>query len=327
MSLPKIVHVGFAKCASTFLQAFWRQHPDVNLVFKSGFFSSTYSLDVVRYSRMFENGHIGRCLVESDEHLLMNDRHPLLGSHGMTLEGVEEVCKRLKSALPQAKLLVVLRDQLDMMVSTYSQYLLGGGTHTLDAFASEMLCSSNDRRNYYSFYYDRILEILEDSFPGQWKAILFDDLTHRTERHLEGICEFMEIESLPFRPSFRDRRVGLSKLGMPLVRTLNRCVVRRHAPRFLPDLWVPQRAYKFLCNVCRLIEYYGLKHFVQSNRHQLASQKLIDVMEVEFAESNRLLSQMLDTDLAGWVGSPSLEPAPDWSKASEFGKVSTLTPA
>lgn len=301
MRLPNVVHLGFAKCGSTFLQAYWRQHPHVHLVFKANHFSPledcSYDQGPRKYAEHFEAAKAGQVLVESDEHMLMAVFHPLLRVHGITHDSVDEVCRRLQGAVPQAKIVLVIRNQLELLISTYSQYLLGGGTLGLQSFAEELL-SRRHGDCYFSFHYDRIIETLQSYFPGQVKVILNEEMAQNTERYLHELSAYMMVPNFDFKPSFRDRRVGLSRFGMGLVWLLNRLVVCRQAPRIEPQMWIPKRVYKTLCNVARVFEYYVLKHFSAVKRLEMASATLKAMVASEYAESNQRLSVMLDKDLS-----------------------------
>ncbi len=129
MPLPSTLHLGFAKCGSTFLQTFWRNHPAVNMVFKAEFFAplgaSSFNQGPAHYAACFKKTAAKQHVLESDEHMLMGVFHPRLGVHSVTPASVDETCQRIKSVVPNVKLLMVVRNQLEMMVSTYSQYLLG----------------------------------------------------------------------------------------------------------------------------------------------------------------------------------------------------------
>ena len=304
MRLPNVVHLGFAKCGSTFLQAFWRQHSHVHLVFKSNFFgpfdACSYEKGSAHYATFFENAGSNQLRVESDEHLLMAVFHPTLKVRGINLDSVREICHRLSATVPNAKIILVIRNQLDLLISTYSQYLLGGGTLSLEEFAEEMLNCRSGSGGYFSFHYDQIIECLLEHFPDSVKVILNEEMATHTQERIRELCNFMAIPAYEFKPSFKDRRVGLSKLGMSMVRTLNRCVVKRHATRFEPDLWIPNRVYKTLCNTTRVLEHYCLKHFSQVQRVGLATPRILELVQREFAASNSRLATMLDFDLKTW---------------------------
>ncbi len=300
MPLPTFIHAGFAKCGSTYLQAYLRQHPDLNYLFKSCFYSPIsdcrFDAGLGYYGKLFDDSKSNRLTIESDEHLLMPIFHPTLGVRSVTAESVELVCQRIAATLPGVKMLLVVRNQLEMMVSTYSQYLLGGGTLGLDGFAREFMQCSLDKRNYFAFFYDEIIRSVESHFPGRLKIVLAEDLASSTDEQLESICDFLGVPNHPFQSTFRDRRIGLSHLGMLFVRSLNRVAVRKYATRYEPELWISKGVYKLICNAARVAEHYsGLRKMFQSR--QLATPSLVEKMQTTFGTSNQRLGRLLGKDL------------------------------
>ncbi len=332
MPYPSAIHLGFAKCGSTFLQAFWRKHPQVHMVFKANFFAplvdGDYALGPDHYSSVFSNASPNATFIESDEHMLMGLMHPSLGIRGLTLDSVEQTCVRIKSVVPDVKLLLVVRNQLEMMVSTYSQYLLGGGTLTLDNFAAEFMQCSRSGESYFNFFFDEIVDIIERHFPGQLEVVIAEELARDTDTQLAYICEFLNIPYMEFNSTFRDRRVGLSRIGMPFVRSLNRLIVRRHASRFEPDMWLPRSTYKSICNVARVVEHFAMRRWTYESPCQLASSELIEIMRDHFALSNARLGQRLGKDLSRWSYTlPSVSVATDRKYQDSLAQPAAITPA
>lgn len=334
MPFPNAIHLGFAKCGSTFLQAFWRQHPQVQMVFKANFFAplveGSFAHGPEYYSQQFSSQPFSdstarKTIIESDEHMLMGLLHPVLGVRGLTIDSVNETCLRMKSVVPEAKLLLVVRNQLEMMVSTYSQYLLGGGTLSLDHFAEEFMHCSQSGVNYFDFDFDQIVQIIEDHFPGKLKVVLAEELARDTDTQLGYICEFLNIEYMDFDSKFRDRRVGLSRVGMPFVRGLNHFVVRRHSPRFEPDYWIPRPVYKTICNVARVVEHYALRRWTAESRYELASRELKEMMRERFAASNARFGERIGKDLDRWAYTlPTSSPAPERTYSESLPRTASI---
>ena len=300
-TLPGTIHLGFAKCGSTFLRACFRKHPDVHLVFKSNYFAPFdqchFEDGDVSYDSYFEKERDRTFQIESDEHLLMPHFHPELGVRGITEQSTSIVCDRIVQVVPEAKLVLVIRNQLDMMLSTYSQYLLGGGTLNLEDFANRMINCQVNRENYFSFYYDRIIDDLQARFPGKVHLTLFEDLARDSQAEVEKLGEFLGLRPLTSNASFKDKRVGLSALGMKMVRALNQSIVwGSQRGTYQPKKCIPEKTYKFICNGIRVLEHYsvGLQYF---DKRRLATPSLQQRFLDLFGESNSRLSKMLGRDL------------------------------
>ena len=160
-NLPEVLHVGFSKCASTFLQAFFESHPQIYLVNQSHYFSP-FQMDFYHkgkgwYSTLYQQAGKDQKKLESDEHIIMPLLHPILQSAATTIDSVKEVTERMIETNPSVKVILIVRNQLSLMVSRYSEFLLCGGKNDFETFVEEQLSCSKDGRNYYENFYFQIL--------------------------------------------------------------------------------------------------------------------------------------------------------------------------
>jgi hypothetical protein len=89
-SRPDALHVGFSKCASTFLQNFFQGHPGIFLVNQSHFFApfetGNYDRGEKGYLDLFSDAQPDQVKLESDEHICLPLFHPVLAAAATTLE-------------------------------------------------------------------------------------------------------------------------------------------------------------------------------------------------------------------------------------------------
>src|SRR5690606_20513941 len=101
---PDAFHVGFSKCASTFLQTWFDEHPGIFLVNQSHYLApfgfSAYPEDKEGYLSLFDGAHQDQVRLESDEHILLPLFHPVLGAAATTIDSVREVSTRIRSLRP-----------------------------------------------------------------------------------------------------------------------------------------------------------------------------------------------------------------------------------
>ena len=163
---PQVLHIGFSKCASTYLRALFRSQPRIHMVFKSGFFTPFLAKDMTfeQYQSMFrdEDGIVN---VESDEHLTLPGVHPELGIRTTTLEQVEKVADSIRDHLPDVRILMVVRNQASLIVSRYSEYLITGGSLGFEDFADRLMGDGEGHNLHYQNHYSRIIDIFESRFP------------------------------------------------------------------------------------------------------------------------------------------------------------------
>jgi len=300
---PDVIHVGFSKCASTFLQTFFRQHPEIFLIIKSHFFTPFEHCDIAssaeKYYGLFKDAQPDQIRLESDEHILLPLHHPVLESAATTLESVSEVSRRIKSVQRNAKIIMVVRNQVSLIVSRYSEYLLAGGKLEFDDFVGEFLVCSEDGVNYYQNYYSQILEIFQADFsPDNVLLLLQEELRTSEQVMIEDLCTFLGIPLREARGKDpRSKRAGLSPVGMKMMRSMNRLLVRRPAKSYRrASVKGPYFIYKICQIFIRTIDYY-LPKLIKGDKKELLNENTVARIREQYSEDNARLAGMLRKDL------------------------------
>lgn len=165
--LPDVLHIGYSKSMSTTLQKMFQNSPEVGCAIKTEYFPlyrEKYKSGSALYETEFEkkcDNINARILIESDEHLIVPtlDRQRQVNCANIT--DIEKVLVRIKETLGSPKIIVVFRNQTDMFVSKYVQYIRGGGACSPQAFF-DWLLSEETRINGYK--YANVAEMLFDYF-------------------------------------------------------------------------------------------------------------------------------------------------------------------
>ncbi len=131
-----IVHIGYTKAASSTLQAFFSacadvHHVDRGIAFKHLTSPNALTWDGSSAAAFFaEQARVaeasGSCMVVSHERLSGN---PHSGHYDDTL-----IAQRIARILPDAQILICVREQLALIASVYKQYLRIGGTKTFQQY-------------------------------------------------------------------------------------------------------------------------------------------------------------------------------------------------
>ncbi|MEX2123304.1 MAG: sulfotransferase domain-containing protein [Woeseia sp.] len=303
-SLPDALHVGFSKCASTFLQAFFEGHADIFLVNQSHFFApfefSKYRTGKEDYGRLFEKAGTGQVKLESDEHILLPLFHPVLEAAATTLSSIGEVSIRIKDIQPKSKIIIVIRNQVDLIVSRYSEYVLGGGKGDFEFFVNEFLRCSKDGVNYFQNYYSQIIEIFRTDFGAENVLVLLQEELSRNEAQtIEQLCRFLDIRTQqPSRHGLASRRVGLSNLGLKVVRAINRAIVTRQEMSYKrAEVRIPYLLYKIVQRTIRTLDYY-LPKSIKGDKNAIVTPALGARIRDEFRDDNLMLEKCLCRDLS-----------------------------
>ncbi|HWS53440.1 MAG TPA: hypothetical protein VN228_04915 [Pyrinomonadaceae bacterium] len=169
-----LIHVGYPKAGSTFLQAWFGRHPE--LCYKPGGlggFHNVYEIarpseaDCKYYVTSFE----GLCTP-----------HESAGDVRLDFGGVEpvrpeplkenqaRVCAVLKSLYPASRILVVTRGFKAMILSGYSQYVRMGGRLHLAGMCRDLAALEEDGAYYYDF--DHLLRLYGEAFGEENLIVL-----------------------------------------------------------------------------------------------------------------------------------------------------------
>jgi hypothetical protein len=307
---PQVLHIGFSKSASTYLRALFRAHPQIHLVFKSGFFTPFLAPDMTfaEYQSHFRDVP-GVINVESDEHLTLPGVHPTLGVRATNLAEFTGVADRIRECLPGVKIIMVIRNQASLLVSRYSEYLITGGSLGFEDFADELLGAAAGDNLWYQNYYRQMIAILEERFARSQLLVLMQEaMRENTAETVSRILRFVGLDDQgPLRDGLRSERRSLSLGGMRLLAGLNRHMVRRAsiggAP---PDTRVPLALFRNVVRGVRALDYYALGR-VSPNASAVMSAARSRRVLAQFREDNLALQEYFGRDLSrlGYLEAPS----------------------
>ncbi|SEA76819.1 hypothetical protein SAMN05421743_10825 [Thalassobacillus cyri] len=164
--MDKIVHIGYHKTGTTFLQdVLFPKHPEIHYVDRmttQKYFLRVGSLffdadkvknEIKTLENSVDNGK--KALVFSDEEL---SGHIHTGGNGGYLS--KEVADRIHQVMPDAKIMINVRNQVKMIDSVYRQYIKKGGTFSVEKylFNNNGLPHRQPRFQFAHFEYDRLVE-------------------------------------------------------------------------------------------------------------------------------------------------------------------------
>jgi hypothetical protein len=211
LAKPDIIYIGYPKSASTFVGRFLDGHPDVTTerYFLSSMLrahsagDSEVSLlekpnpDKVHVS-IDEKVAESICMVRDEENwyryrFVPNSWDKI--SHDIILDPFEAAL-RLKKALPSAKVLLVIRDQVDWLHSAYKYFMprLPANRRTFADF-----CATPRGIAYLQAgYFDQTISAYADAFGSARVCVLrFEDITKAPQCFAEELCAFLNITTRP----------------------------------------------------------------------------------------------------------------------------------
>ena len=213
-----------------------------------------------------------------------------------------EIAERLKSVFPEAKVLMVIREQKRMILSTYKQYVKIGGACSVADYLRP--ATSLGRRiplfDFDHFKYHRLINCYIDLFgranvlalPYELFAVAPEDFV----RHILLFCELESklggLDDLPYERKLNEAFSASSTL---LKRRLNGLIVGDSEVQ--PWTLLPVAANARVRAVMRRVGHAMPRAF-ESNCDRRLQRQIADLVEDRYRESNLETARLLNTDLA-----------------------------
>ena len=299
MTLPNFLIIGVAKAGTTSLYKYLEQHPDVYMSsFKEpGFFAfegqkldfqgpaankriNKWSVtDIDSYRQMFAD-------VENQK--AIGEATPLYLYYGQSRD-------RIKKYVPDAKLIVMLRDPVERAFSNYV-WVVQPGAETITNFADALAAEPERIKNNWSprwhykaqgFYYQQLKPYFETFDSQQIKVYLHQDFVANPQAILKDIFQFLEIDD-----SFKvdlTRKHNVTKI--PRNKTWHQFLDK---PNAIKSFFKPLLPAQFRQNVrlrAKAKNLYKPKLDPQI-REQLILEYKPDILQ---------LQELLDRDLSNWL--------------------------
>ncbi len=295
-----LLHVGYAKCASSWLQKYVFD-PVVGFACPWPTFENRAAQEFVQMQRgPFDAARVRRDFVET---LRACDPQglgvPVISYETLSGEPTRgqfdgfETARRLHAAFPEARVLICVREQVSYAYSAWCEYVRRGGTWGLDRFAP----LREPRPGYSSICRPDLLEFGE---LVAWYAELFgrdrvlclpiELLSRDAARFLRLLAEFTGVEKI-LGVKVDHHYAGLGGVTVRFQRILNHL-----APRDPLD-WADQRRHRVVRRL-RDISQRRLPARWQNRAKQRAIRYLREGLGQRFAVSNRKLQAFVSVDLA-----------------------------
>lgn len=301
MRKPDFFIVGGPRCGTTSMRNYLQEHPDVfmarpghgNHLFSSDLYRPNSIRDEQSYISLFDEAKDEKRVGERSAHYLHSKR----------------AAAEIKEFMPPAKIIIMLRNPVDVIYSMHSLYVYIGLESVVDFEAA--LDAEEDRRRglllpkgvslreVWRFLYREKAEFTEqvqrylDVFgSGNVHVIIFDDFVRDTAKVYEETLSFLDV-SPSFPPEFQkfnaNRRVRSEALHRFIKRPLQpvRSLVKAVTP-----FQLRQRMVNGLLQL-------NTKHAPSPP----LSQKLRKQLQAEFLPEVEQLSELLGRDLTHWCQS------------------------
>ncbi len=226
--LHPILHVGYQKTATTWLQkVVLKHHPQLALVLRktkgAGWLENVigdhpFAFDPDRIRTAFED-----CIQPFPGRLPFLSHEAWIGDPYSGGRNTPENARRLQAIFPEARVVIVLREPIDMIRSIYRQYVQEGGA--LDC--ESLLTARYPQRTYFDcnfLNYDEVLDLYAGLFGrDRVCALPFESLVDSPQQFVDELLGFCGVDPLNL-DDIRQRRKnrGLSMPSLAIARGFNR---------------------------------------------------------------------------------------------------------
>lgn len=292
-----VFHIGHHKTATTWLQTkFFDSHPDIELLSN---FNAPWDDEFISYligtsERKFDN-NLCSSLLKSDKRLVSREDgvsvvsaerlsgHPFSGGYDSYL-----IANRIFTCFPEAKIILVIRNQVDMLTSMYKQLVRGGYLGTF----SDLIHGYHWKGVGFSLdflEYDLLISKYHSLFGKEHVLVLlYEDLKIDQRKYVRKISTFLGVDE--FYETSNDKgavNVSLPEKQISAKRLLNHCRKTEYNP--FPIVSIDTS------NLDRWSRLLSL--FFSSN---IFDDKDIEFVRGYYTESNSRLKIILDRELPGY---------------------------
>ncbi len=295
-----LIHIGYPKTATTWLQS--RVFPiDVDGWFRLIGTRHSILAHFVSVNGFRFDPRAARETFEPElTQVVLSGRMPVISHErlaGTAHSGgcdAQPIADRLARTFPDARVLIVLREQTLMLASNWHQYIREGGACSLRRYLNPPGDGRVPLFRYEQFEYDGLVRHYQQLFTPERVCVLpFEMLARDPRRFLQDLAMFV---GAPFTPDIDYSRVyaSLSGLSLGILRRLN-YVIGRDSVNPTAPLRGHGRVGDFLARVDRAIP-----HRLSTLPTRMAVSRVRQMVGDRYIASNIITAQITGLDLASY---------------------------
>ncbi|MGB3571538.1 MAG: sulfotransferase domain-containing protein, partial [Phormidesmis sp.] len=219
MTLPNTLIIGAQKAGSSWLSKNLSQHPEVFVCKREVHYFNLerhYRKGISWYERRFEQVQDEKVIAEKTPNYLWITPYTVKSRFGNHLGSVHQ---KMHAALPEAKLIVVLRNPVERAISAVNHYRTLGQISPFTDIDTVLDCRRLNHQNLLATdgfgifsmgrYYEQLSAYYKYYRRNQILIVNFEtEITADPQAGLQKVCDFLEIDS---SFDFRDRKKRQNK--------------------------------------------------------------------------------------------------------------------
>ena len=232
---PDAVFIGPYRAGTTFLRAYFSHHPEIVWTRQAQFFLLDENFtEALPYPPEVPDDAEGKCFIDMFEgvgigYVMRNnpDWSAVGFVPGAPIDGEfvrldhEEMAQRIRSKASDAKILMVLRNQIDWLRSTFLHHItfLPPKRRTFGAFLNTV----EGKSAVYAGLFDQTITAYYDAFGrDQVHVMLLEDLDVDPQGALRGLCRFLGVTHVDYEPPAQEQNRGRGIAAGRMISVLSR---------------------------------------------------------------------------------------------------------
>jgi len=225
---PNVIFIGYKKGGSTFLRNYFSHHPDIYWTRNAQFFLSdekyklgkSYYLGLINnlpkeykcFIDMFEGLSIGYILKNSTNWSNLGFNPAVSIEEDYLDPNPTEIARRIKNILPNVKILIVLRNQIDWLRSYYLHHI-SSLPERKRKFAN-FLSTLEGKSALYAGLFNITVDAYYKIFGKEnVHVMLLEQIKDEKDKSLKELCVFIGVKFVNFYPEKSSLNIGKGKLA------------------------------------------------------------------------------------------------------------------
>jgi hypothetical protein len=313
---PVLVHAGLPKTATTWLQEHLFSHPELGF-WPPALNETSRKQRTKSFGRLFYFDDGERLIGENDFDVqalraklaaadvpdglvpvISNERlagHPLSNAFDRAM-----IARRIDAVLPKARVLVVIREQRSMILSSYVQYLKYGGWRSLDGYIAPPSDGRMPVLQLDVWNYERLATLYHGIFGAERVLILpYEMFIREPQAYVARICRFAGAPvptALPFNVTENRRRSLVASYYLRWLTCINRSTsANGHFPHLLG-----KTAGKAIDRGIKIAVASLTPRSWDTRLENDLKQRIENAVGPRYEESNRRLASLIGFDLGAY---------------------------
>ena len=231
---PDVIFIGYMKAGSTFLRSYFSYHPDIYYTRNAGLFlAKDFELKKDYYLSLSNPDKNYKCYIDMYEGVAISMLQSIKNLNSKIRfqpyyhidkkyidPDVEKIARRIYSTLPNSKILIIIRNQIDWLRSYYLHYMVNLSERSRSL--GDFLNTFDGKCGIYSALFHITIEAYYEVFgKDNVHVMLLEQIIKERKNAEKNLCNFLEVEHLNFPKEKQKVNKGKSYAEGNILKTLS----------------------------------------------------------------------------------------------------------